>query len=270
MSGETASSPLLARTPADCYEAQRWSDSEVENYATHGAAIASDLREIASRLRDCRMPGDLTPILPLLLRHQQKWWALGDSPVEIAHMEADRPGNRRFFATFGQDHPGHSWCRVFVVLTQDPCIVGAPREPHAFLAEATDGTRLHLMTPDKYHQLAAAVDNWVRAYDDLARRAQDDWQQRQRVNKQRAKPRSKKRKKLRVADANQRMLELIEADPDRLKLSTRRWAEVLGCSNSTVHGTSMYTQGQIARERAKQERKRPNRGRRRPRHNSQA
>ncbi len=85
------------------------------------------------------------------------------------------------------------------------------------------------------------------------------------------------KKRMTKEEAEQAMLQAIDADPDRLKWTAREWEQHIGCSLSTIHATEIWKQGEKARELARQERKdraaanrhRPcGGGRRRPRHYS--
>jgi hypothetical protein len=70
-------------------------------------------------------------------------------------------------------------------------------------------------------------------------------------------------------EANEFMMDAIQADADRLKWSAREWARHVGCSTWTIAQTEVWKQGRVAREKAKQERMRPGRDRRRrPRHHN--
>lgn len=88
-----------------------------------------------------------------------------------------------------------------------------------------------------------------------------------------AKPARKaptKKLRITVAEADERMKDAIEEDPDRMRWTTREWKLRIGCSTSTISQTDMYKHCVLARERAKQEKAAGRRWRRRPRHHSQA
>jgi hypothetical protein len=94
------------------------------------------------------------------------------------------------------------------------------------------------------------------------------------------KPLTKRRANRRVTvdEANRIMLEAIEDELrglERMKWTIREWKQHIdtdtggNCSTSTIYATPAWKQYAVARERAKQELKKSNRGRRRPQHRSQ-
>jgi hypothetical protein len=90
--------------------------------------------------------------------------------------------------------------------------------------------------------------------------------------RRREKPPAKRglRKRISREEASQAMMEAVKANIERMKWSTHKWAEYVGCSSSTILKTQMWAQGTKARDGAKQERMRRQSGKRRPRHRSKA
>jgi hypothetical protein len=88
------------------------------------------------------------------------------------------------------------------------------------------------------------------------------------------------KKRITSQEANATMMRAIDihgagVDEDtaieRMKWSARKWKDYVGCgSTSTIHGTEMWKQFAVARDKNKQERMERNRGRRKPRHRSKA